>query len=128
MPLCGCGPVPEAFARGNHWPHLPRADEMDIRLHAERRSPPALLGEWRNLPDGAMVAQGGKAFLVLAGRLFAWSAAGYLANQKLDSGDVHLLTPPSIVAALAAGYRARPHSSLLALTTAAERVGEHLRI
>jgi len=70
----------EAFARGNRWPHLPRADQMDIRLHAERRSPCARLKDWRNLPDGVMVAEDGNAFLGFAGRLFAWSAAGYLSE------------------------------------------------
>ncbi len=101
----------EAFARGNRWPHVPRADEMDIRLHAERRAPHALLDDGRALPDGAMIARSGKALLVLAGSLYTWSAAGYLADPKIEPGPVYLLTPPSIIAALSAGYRAQLHSS-----------------
>jgi hypothetical protein len=110
----------DAFARGNRCRHLPRADEMDICLHVERRSPRPALDDWRNLPDGAMIAQGGKALLVLAGKLFTWTGAGYLADRKPQPGRFHLLTPPSIVAALSAGYRVRLHPSVLALTTAAE--------
>ena len=110
----------EAFARGNHWHHSPRADEMDICLHAERRSPRTVLKDWLNLPDGAMIAQGGKARLVLSGKLFAWSAAGYREDHH-EAGSFHLLTPTSIIAALSAGYRARLHSSVLAITAEAGR-------
>jgi hypothetical protein len=108
----------EAFARGHHWRDPPRADEMDIRLHAERRSPRPLLDDWRDLPDGTMIGQDGEAYLVLAGKLFAWTASGYLADPKLEPARFHLLTPPSIVGVLSAGYRARLHPSAGALTTA----------
>ncbi|MBV9567955.1 MAG: hypothetical protein JO172_07440 [Hyphomicrobiales bacterium] len=104
-----------AFARGNHWPHLPRADEMDLLLHAQRRSASVPLEDWRNLPDGAVIALQGTACLVSAGRLFCWSAAGYCAGPKPRSGHLRLLTAPAIVAALAAGYRPRLHPSLLPL-------------
>jgi len=67
-----------------------------------------------------MIAQGGKALLVLAGKLFTWTGAGYLADRKPEPGRFHLLTPPSIVAALSAGYRARLHASALALTSVNE--------
>jgi hypothetical protein len=67
-----------------------------------------------------MIAQGGKALLVLAGKLFTWTGPGYLADRKPEPGRFHLLTPPSIVAALSAGYRVRLHPSVLALTTATE--------
>jgi hypothetical protein len=110
----------EAFARGNHWRHPPRADEMDICLHAERRSRRAVLEDWRNLPDGTMIAQGGEPRLVLSGKVFAWSASGYREDHP-EPGYFHLLTPPSIVAALSAGYRAGLHSSALALRREAER-------
>ena len=107
------------FARGNRLTHSPRADEMDIRLHVERRSPRPALGDWRNLPDGAMIALGETACLVLAGELFAWIAGGLSRRSKARGrGPIHLLTPSSIVAALSAGYRARLHSSVLALARA----------
>jgi len=105
----------EAFARGNHWPHRPRADEMDLLLHAQRRSAPASLEDWRGLPDGAMIAFDGTACLIHAGKLFSWSAAGYRLAPSTGAGRRRLLTPPAIVAALAAGYSARLHSSLLPL-------------
>lgn len=88
---------------------------MDILLHDERRSPRAVVENWQDLPDGVMIAQGDKACLVLSGELFAWTATGYHANHEVEAGKVHLLTPPSIVAALSAGYRVRFHSSVLAL-------------
>jgi hypothetical protein len=110
----------DAFGRGNRLQHWPRAEEMDICLHIERRSPRPALNDWRNLPDGTMIAEGGTALLVLAGKLFTWTAAGYLGHRKLEPGRFHLLTPPSIVAALSAGYRARLHASALALTSVNE--------
>jgi hypothetical protein len=106
----------EAFARGNHLPHRPPADEMDIRLHAERRSPRLCIRDWRSLPDGAIIALGGAPCLVLAGEVFGWTPAGYVSNPNIDERPRHVLTPPAIVATLAAGYRARLHSSALALT------------
>jgi hypothetical protein len=85
-----------------------RTDDMDEVLHRERldgrrkRLWRARLGE---LPDGAFVAIDGRAHAVRAGRLRPWSFEGYGAALGLDDGDVDVLTPPSTVAALAAGYR-----------------------
>jgi len=104
----------EAFARGNHYRDLPRADEMDLVLHAQRRSPPRPLEDWRDLPDGAMIAFDGTACLVFEGELFSWTAAGYRAAPR-SGPRRRLLTPPAIVAALASGYRPRLHRSLRAV-------------
>jgi len=50
---------------------------------------------------------------VLRGRVLRWSPAGYeLAQQILQ--DVTLLTPPSTLRALIAGYRPMLHQSALA--------------
>ncbi|MBW0004403.1 MAG: hypothetical protein JO216_13035 [Hyphomicrobiales bacterium] len=118
----------EAFGRGNRWRHSPRAEEMDFVLHQERRASRSPWKNWRHLPDGAMIAEGDKACLVFSGQLFAWTAAGYRANPAAKGGRFHLLTPPSIVAALSAGYRARFHASVLALATADRRTGVELPI
>ncbi len=81
---------------------------MDVVLHEER-----LDGRrkrlWRarvaSLPDGAMVAKGGRAFALRAGKALPWSFAGYGAPESLAPGEeADVLTPPSTVAALAAGY------------------------
>jgi len=93
----------------------PTARDMDTVLHAER-----LDGKTKRLhplpaspdplPDGAMVAAEGRAWLVRDGRFLPWSFEGYgAAADKLSS--LSLLTPPSIVSALAAGYRPALHPS-----------------
>ena len=90
---------------------------MDARLHAERVDPrtrrqwtrPAQAGE---LPDGAMVRRDDACGLLAGGRFLSWSLAGYLAPVALPPDEpVELLTPPSSVAALAAGYRPLLHPS-----------------
>jgi hypothetical protein len=98
-------------------PQRPRAAEMDIALHAERVSSrsrakvtrPALAG---HLPDGAMVRHEGGSALLCAGTLRPWSLDGYGAPVPVRPGSrVELLTPPSLVAALRAGYRPLVHPS-----------------
>jgi hypothetical protein len=91
-------------------PRRPRADEMDQALHSERTgrlrhqvTHHAAAGE---LPDGVMIWAGGRAGLLLAGLLLPWSFHGYGAPEELSSpGAAGVLTPPSAVAAIAAGYR-----------------------
>jgi hypothetical protein len=95
----------------------PRASEMDIWLHAERVdrrtrrqvTRPALAAD---LPGGAMVRYGGELALSCGGVLLPWSFEGYGTPVRVRPGTrVELLTPPSIVAALAAGYRPLVHPS-----------------
>ncbi|MAS05706.1 MAG: hypothetical protein CL534_13630 [Ahrensia sp.] len=103
-----------AWADGNDAPR-PTARDMDTVLHAERLDGktkrlhplPVSPGE---LPDGAMVAAGERALLVLDGRLLPWSFDGYGPPSEPLS-RMALLTPPSIVGALAAGYRPVLHPS-----------------
>ena len=85
------------------------ADVMDARLHAERVDPAsraqrrhdARLG---GLPDGAFVVHDGEPWLVLADELRRWSPAGYDASEPRPDGPAVLLTPPSLVAVLGAGW------------------------
>lgn len=89
---------------------------MDRVLHAERldgkakrRHPlPRPIG---NLPDGAMIAVEDEAFAVLHGEPFRWTPAGYQ-PAAISPKSTQLLTPPSTVKALAAGYRPVFHPSL----------------
>jgi hypothetical protein len=91
------------------------AREMDAVLHRERlergskRLHPLPL-PMRELPDGAMVQAGDENYLIVRGRALRWSMAGYL---KAESAIVEakLLTPPSTLRALGAGYQLVLHPS-----------------
>ncbi|PSH70851.1 hypothetical protein CU102_02035 [Phyllobacterium brassicacearum] len=97
-----------AWADGNATPPL-SAPAMDTILHGERldarggkrRHP--IEGSLAGLPDGAMIAAGDDAYVIKGGKTHLWSWNGYtLSNPKTD--NVTLLTPPSTVRALRAGY------------------------
>ena len=97
-----------AWEEGNDRAEL-LAHEIDAVLHRERlegRSkrlhplPMALA----TLPDGAMVQAGSHSFLIARGKALQWSLAGYSeASRALE--NPMLLTPPSTLRALVAGYR-----------------------
>jgi hypothetical protein len=63
------------------------------------------------LPDGAMIEQDGSAWLWWRGRLRPWSFDGYGTPKPGRTTEVTVLTPPSIVAALARGYVPMVHAS-----------------
>jgi len=93
-----------------------RANTMDVVLHAERRVRPWVkrthVAAFSSLPDGTYVALDGQAWLVHGDRRLAWSADGYHHRAPRPvGGDVTVLTPPSIVAVLRAGYQAEVHPS-----------------
>jgi hypothetical protein len=104
-----------AWAKGNGGP-LPRAPEMDVILHRERLHGTAkrlhpLSSPLRKLPDGAMIAAGDRAFVVAAGVPLLWSPRGY---RRVDAPKPDgMLTPPSTLAALRAGYRPDLHPSAM---------------
>ena len=88
---------------------------MDKILHAER-----LLGKTKRtyayeidaLPDGAAIARDGAAFAVRGGMLLRWTPAGYAESIPRPRGlAAAVLTPPSILAVLARGYRPLWHGS-----------------
>ncbi len=92
---------------------------IDELLHAERvdadgrkRTWSARLGE---LPDGTMMVREGtqEPLLVQGGAFYPWTPAGY-GPRQVASPDlpVRVLTPPSVVKALAQGYRPAVHSSV----------------
>jgi len=92
-----------------------KAGEIDAVLHAERldgrakrlHALPCAVGE---LPEGAMVAAGGESYVIVAGRAMQWTFAGY-GDVDHFPRDFQLLTPPSTVNALRAGYCAALHGS-----------------
>jgi hypothetical protein len=93
-----------------------RVDDIDRRLHAERidsggkkRLHGARLAD---LPDGSMVAGDGQAWIVLGGDLLSWSPFGYERRRTAPgSTAMQVLTPPSIVGVLRAGYEPGIHPS-----------------
>jgi hypothetical protein len=93
----------------------PYADEMDVVLQCERLSGRAKRvhrADIDRLPDGAFVALEGAAFAVRGDALLRWTPTGYDRRQpRPRRGAVDLLTPPAIVAVLAAGYRPQWHPS-----------------
>ncbi|HET6838857.1 MAG TPA: hypothetical protein VFH41_03885 [Bradyrhizobium sp.] len=91
------------------------AREIDAVLHRERlagrdKRLHALLAPIEKLPDGAMVQGGAESFLIARGRPLLWSPAGYREGPRVLQGAM-LLTPPSTMRALSAGYRPVMHAS-----------------
>jgi hypothetical protein len=112
-----------AWARGNG-AHA-SAKEIDAVLHRERLDGKAkrlhpLPGAFADLPDGAMLqARAPDAdasndprsyYLILQGRALLWSFDGYRATDAALH-NAQLLTPPSTLRALNAGYQPRLHPS-----------------
>ena len=93
------------------------ARAMDAVLHRERldrgsKRRHALPMPLTQLPDGAMVQAGAESYLMVQGRALLWSMAGYrMAESALDGAE--LLTPPSTLRAVGAGYRPALHPSAL---------------
>jgi hypothetical protein len=107
-----------SWARGNggglgNGGALPLAPRMDAVLHSERipRRTRGFTSPLADLPDGAMIASRGDAFVIVSGRPFLWSAGGYRAVDDVPAVD-GLITPPSTLAALRAGYRPVLHPSI----------------
>jgi hypothetical protein len=94
------------------------AREIDAVLHRERlagrqKRLHALPMPLQQLPDGAMLQEGAESYLVVQGRALKWSPGGYCKAQH-ELQDAMLLTPPSTLCALSAGYRPVLHPSAIA--------------
>jgi len=109
----------QAWLAGNPGAGLPPESSIsaiDRVLHAERCGPDwakrtfeAPLGQ---LPDGVMVAAGNEAFLQWRQQLLPWSFSGYGDPFVADPRrTITVLTPPSTVRAIGAGYRPAVHQS-----------------
>jgi hypothetical protein len=90
------------------------ARDIDPVLHRERfangKKLHPLPMRLEQLPDGAMVQSGDDSFLMAQGRAYLWSPAGYTKATR-SPNHAMLLTPPSIVRVLSAGYRPVLHPS-----------------
>ena len=88
-----------------------KAADMDRLLHRERLDPHCRVMA-DGLPDGTMITlDGTHAFALRGGQALLWSPAGYGPPRQRPAGEVLLLTPPTTVAALRAGYRPGWHPS-----------------
>ena len=67
---------------------------------------------WRQLPDGAMVQQAAESFLIVQGKALR-VVAGRLSRSAGRDARPMLLTPPSTLRALSAGYRPVLHPSAI---------------
>ena len=94
----------------------PSAPAMDAILHSERlcdrlkRIHP-LTVPFADLPDGAAVVHDDAAFVIVKGRAYRWSEDGYDFAPHLSHAD-GLLTPPSTLRAMCAGYRPLLHPTV----------------
>ena len=108
----------EAWRVARRLGRRPWAAEMDSILHGERvdrlrrqiTHPLPRTGA----PDGTMIRAQGVTGLLLGDQMRPWSFQGYGPPVPLPSGPVDVLTPPSIVATIAAGYRPLVHPTALA--------------
>lgn len=101
-------PTPNRAAR-------PKAPDIDRVLHTERldgrrKRLHDLTSPAAALPDGAMIFQDSAPHLILNGLARRWSPHGY-GTPAAPLNGAQLITPPSTVAALRAGYEPRLHAS-----------------
>jgi hypothetical protein len=88
----------------------PSAKQINRELHSERivrgthtRRLHAL--PWRELPDGVFVRAARGPAVIVDDHLTTWTRAGYGARlRRPRRGEAEVITPPSSVAALRAGY------------------------
>jgi hypothetical protein len=107
----------ELWARAN--PELagssrPAATAMDLALHKERTATidhgTRSLLSIENLPDGVFVTDDDHtAYLVVGGQLQRWTPAGYERTTATLRYPARVLTPASVVRAVAAGYPVGVH-------------------
>ncbi|MGE0062180.1 MAG: hypothetical protein AB7T86_08880 [Xanthobacteraceae bacterium] len=91
------------------------APEMDVILHRERldgRDKRLHARAVDALPDGATIVRDGEAFALRGRQMLRWTPEGYRdAVRRPRSVEVDVLTPPSVLRALANGYAPAWHKS-----------------
>jgi hypothetical protein len=87
------------------------ADAIDAQLHSERVDPETRAqlrheAALEDLPDGTFVVRDNEPCLVRGAELLRWTPAGYVARiERPARGEAAVLTPPSLVAVLRAGWQ-----------------------
>ena len=88
----------------------PTAQIINRQLHRERLLPGTHRRRlhrlpWRGLPDGTFVRVGDAPAVVIQDQLRVWTRAGYGGRRTRPTrGDAEVITPPSSVEVLRAGY------------------------
>jgi hypothetical protein len=91
----------------------PSAQQINRQLHGERivrgtHRRRIHQAAWRDLPDGSFVLLDRSPAVVVDGHLSEWTREGYGARRpRPRRGVAEVITPPSTVAALSAGYKAQ---------------------
>jgi hypothetical protein len=83
------------------------ARDMDNQLHRERTERSTDLLPWSALPDGVFVTTDDGPAVVVGDHLALWDSKTYAYRRRLprpSAGSASVLTPPSMVAVLRAGY------------------------
>jgi hypothetical protein len=86
------------------------AKDMDTQLHLERTGRAEHRASWTSLPDGVFVATDSGPAVVVADHLAVWDQRDNNYRDKLSrptNGTAAVLTPPTTVAILRAGYTAQ---------------------
>ncbi len=93
-----------------------KVEEFDRQLHSERLILLPEGGRWRtegitdgDFPQGTMFAKDNKFYALKNKLLLRWSFSGY--TDATPFRPMNVLTPPSIIAILQAGYTPRWHES-----------------
>jgi hypothetical protein len=93
------------------------ADAMDVQLHEERydreaRAPRLHRAPWSSLPGGTVVLRDGEPWLVRGDAVLRWTQGGYTTREPRPvGGDADVVTPPSLVDVLRAGWQPLLHPS-----------------
>ena len=93
---------------------VPRAPAMDLLLQSERldgRAKRTHESAFADLPDGTFVTLNEAAYALRGSHLLRWSHGGYTEKIARPRGTATVLTPPSMVSVLAAGYPPQWHPS-----------------
>lgn len=86
---------------------MPYAKDMDAQLHHERTGPAEHRTSWEGLPDGVFVATHSGPAVVVGDHLAVWNQYENIYREKLprpETGIAQVLTPPSTVQIVRAGY------------------------
>lgn len=103
-----------ARARGGAVPFAAAMDAVlhDDRLDHGRKRLHPVPGDASELPDGAVIVAAGEAYTIVRGRAFRWSNQGYEGEREIPRAD-GLVTPPSTLLAIRAGYRPVLHPTIV---------------